>query len=1279
MKSKPGLLVILFIAFLAVNGAIGATWYVDDAGSGDGSSWSIASATIQNAIESASAGDDIWVKQGSYSSCSINKALSIYGGFPDGISTPVLGDRNPLSYTTTVDGLNSATCFTVTASAIIDGFNIVNGSALNGAGIFNSGTATNVTIANCVFSANDATKYGGAICNNNIPSCTITDCTFSANNADWYGGGICNLSQTSATVTNSIFSANTAGYGGAIYNNLLSASLQTNITNCMFIGNSVARDGGAIYSKSTSPSVKITNCTLTENDAAGNGGGIYNSSYQSPTITNCILWANTALAGAEIHNVGNSPAITYSDIQGGFTGAGNINLDPQFVATDDCHLQPGSPCIDAGSNTAPNIASTDYEGDARIIDGDYNGTATADIGADEAPSMVIVPDVVDTTETNAEADLLLAGLTIGSVSYACNNTIASGNVILQSPAPGGYVSAESSVNLVVSTGPCTGDVTVPDVVDKIKLVAELYITSAGLSVGNITTEYHAAIAENRVISQNPASGNTVASGTSVDLVISDGPFPVTVPDVVDTTETNAEASILAGELTLGNITSQCDNIIAAGNVVSQSPSSGESVSPGTAVDLVISTGLCPVTMPNVINTLIADAQAAIISAGLTVGTITDTCSNAIAAGNVIVQAYAPGTSLPPETSIDLAVSTGPCTVITPNIVGMSLTDAEIDIAAAQLIKGVVTTAYSETVPADNVISQNPASESLVTIGTEVDMVISVGPLPTKSADLNLDRIVNVDDLLIIAEGWLENDPNVNIAGIDDFINLLDFTILCEQWLESNDECIDAIAVIAGQQYTGSSEWATGELISGCASNDPKDVWFSYTPLNDNQTTVISLCGSDFDTTLAVYEGCQGPEVACNDDYCGQQSQVTTQLDVGVTYFIRIAGQTPFIIPEPIGGNYILTIDSIAGVPENNECLGAIAVDIGQYTGSTNGASGSDISSCAYDDYIDVWYSYTPANSGHGTFSLIGSDFDTTLTVFDSCSGTELSCNDDYFGPGTASQISMELTAQQTYLIRIAGYDGSTGDYVLSVLTTNDDCQSALPISKNQEYAGSNIAATGSTQSGCAYNDIYDVWYSYTPTTSGYVEIALFDSDFDTTLAVYDSCGGTELACNDDTFDPTVSQVMVNMAAQTTYLIRVAGYDEQSGNFNIIVNGTDPLQGDDCSDAITTQIDHIYRGSTDGATGSETSTCSYDDTADVWYSITPQNSGEITISLCGSLFDTSLAVYDACGGTELACNDDYCGLQSEIDIDVTAGNTYLIRIAGYGGETGEYTLNIMGGP
>jgi hypothetical protein len=75
----------------------------------------------------------------------------------------------------------------------------------------------------------------------------------------------------------------------------------------------------------------------------------------------------------------------YCDIEGGWAGEGNIDADPLFVnaAAGDFRLRMDSPCIDAGTNDAPDLPLADHEGDDRVIDGDLDGLAVVDIGADE--------------------------------------------------------------------------------------------------------------------------------------------------------------------------------------------------------------------------------------------------------------------------------------------------------------------------------------------------------------------------------------------------------------------------------------------------------------------------------------------------------------------------------------------------------------------------------------------------------------------------------------------------------------------------------------------------------------------------------------------------------------------------------------------------------------------------------------------------------------------------------------------------------------------------------
>lgn len=109
-----------------------------------------------------------------------------------------------------------------------------------------------------------------------------------------------------------------------------------------------------------------------------------------------------------------------------------------------------------------------------------------------------------------------------------------------------------------------------------------------------------------------------------------------------------------------------------------------------------------------------------------------------------------------------------------------------------------------------------------------------------------------------------------------------------------DICVNVVCIFKGQTIQGRNVGATRTDISSCGIQDDLDVWYCYTPSN-TETTTIQTCGSDFDTTLAVFEDCPTGEkgaanqIACNDDACGLQLRITTNLIGGVTYYVRVFG------------------------------------------------------------------------------------------------------------------------------------------------------------------------------------------------------------------------------------------------------------------------------------------------------------------------------------------------------------------------------------------------------
>lgn len=134
--------------------------------------------------------------------------------------------------------------------------------------------------------------------------------------------------------------------------------------------------------------------------------------------------------------------------------------------------------------------------------------------------------------------------------------------------------------------------------------------------------------------------------------------------------------------------------------------------------------------------------------------------------------------------------------------------------------------------------------------------------------------------------------------------------------------------------------------------------------------------------------------------------------------------------------------------------------------------------------------------------------------------------------------------------------------------------------------------------------------------------------------------------------------------------------------SVVVTLSDPGDNDNCWAAagIGPGVEPFDTTSatTDGP--SETSFCSNGAMeADIWYLYSATCDSDVTVSLCGSTFNTVLAVYDAscpvASGSALACDDDACSLQSETTFAATSGTDYLIRIAGYNGDTGTGSMAV----
>jgi len=390
------------------------------AGTGDGSSWANASGNIQAMINASAYGDHVWIAAGNYNltaTLTMKNGVKLYGGFA-GTETSI-NDRAKsdldangtieeweFTNATVLNGQNTKRVIDASSvsSSVSDGFTITGGNTTaDGGGVYLN---TINTLKNSIIKVNTASGNGGGVYSDGG---TVSYCLISGNTAT-HGGGIFSLN---GTVTNCrVTGTNTAtNHGGGIYNNggetnycTVSGNTATNngggifnlnggtVRNCLIAKNTANYGGGTVNGT-------LTNCTLVENKANTSNGGVYQAAGNTATLVNCIVWGNTAPAAGQL----TANSVTYTAVQGGATGTGNINLaagntasgGPLFIdpTAGNYKLQNGSPCINKGSNAVITAGETDLAGNTRIFDG------TVDMGAYENLAIAVTGITLNKSET----------------------------------------------------------------------------------------------------------------------------------------------------------------------------------------------------------------------------------------------------------------------------------------------------------------------------------------------------------------------------------------------------------------------------------------------------------------------------------------------------------------------------------------------------------------------------------------------------------------------------------------------------------------------------------------------------------------------------------------------------------------------------------------------------------------------------------------------------------------------------------------------------------------
>ena len=392
-----------------------------------------------------------------------------------------------------------------------------------------------------------------------------------------------------------------------------------------------------------------------------------------------------------------------------------LTQDAATTAVTEAKLKVGT-ITQQASNTvvAGNVVSQDPANESSLLPG-----SAVNLVISSGPLvMLTVPNVEGLTQAAATTAITGANLMVGTVAQRASNTVVTGNVIGQDPAKGSSLAQGSAVNLVISSGPQI--VNVPNVQGLTENVATTTLNEAKFVIGKVTQQTSDLVATGKVISQDPASGSSVAEGSPVNLVISSGAQLVAVPNVEGLTQDAATTAITGVKLRVGTVAQQTSNTVAAGKVASQDPPTGSSLAQGAPVNLVISSGPQMVAVPKVEGLTQAAATTAIVGTTLKIGTVTQQTSDTAATGSVISQDPASGTSVAQGSPVNLVISSGPQIVTVPNVEGMTQTAATAALAGAKLKVGTVNAT-------GKVISQEPARGSSVAQGSSVNLVISSAP------------------------------------------------------------------------------------------------------------------------------------------------------------------------------------------------------------------------------------------------------------------------------------------------------------------------------------------------------------------------------------------------------------------------------------------------------------------------------------------------------------------------------------------------------------------------
>jgi serine/threonine-protein kinase len=329
-----------------------------------------------------------------------------------------------------------------------------------------------------------------------------------------------------------------------------------------------------------------------------------------------------------------------------------------------------------------------------------------------------VTDVVGRSTDDAERALQQAGLTY-SVVYAPSDTVPKDRVLRQDPAPPKKIKPGGEVQLFVSSG--LPSVQLADLRQYSVDDAQRYLRDAKL-VPKVDSRYDAKVPKGVVISQRPAPNASIPIRSSVELLVSLGPSPVAVPDLVSQSLNDATEAVGKRGLRLEISQRVTSDNIAADTIASQNPPPGTQVAPGDTVSVVVSDGPADVQVPDVRQQDLSDATSALQAAGLN-ARIDYVVDASVAGGTVLQQEPAAGARSKKGATVALGVAV-PGAV--PDVSGMEIEEARAALQNAGYRMGSLV--YGADGDAGKIVSTDPAAGAALRPGESVTVHVG-GPPP----------------------------------------------------------------------------------------------------------------------------------------------------------------------------------------------------------------------------------------------------------------------------------------------------------------------------------------------------------------------------------------------------------------------------------------------------------------------------------------------------------------------------------------------------------------------